>query len=305
MARYPQAILVSCEVPWDENENLLEDVFRLEIQHTLKNYNHLYIFGTAGEGHAVTTAQFQRIVDIFYEETRGDGVHPMVGLIALSTGTMMEKLHYAYKVGFRVFQMAMPPWGTLNDDEMLTFFKDVCGSYPDAKFLHYNLPRSGRVLEAADYRRLIDEIPNLVATKNTVGGMPRAVALVSEAGELQHFLGETNFAHGCMVGECSILASTGPTSPHKVKALFDAGRSGNIEEAIKLQHAFHKLGSTLWSNLRHENRMDGAYDKVLVRLGGLEEMPLRLLSPYKGFTEEQYQAVKKVFHDEFPDWVPS
>ena len=96
-----------------KNENLLEDVFRREVRHTLQEYKHLYIFGTAGEGHAVTQAQFRRIVDIFYEETRGDGIYPMVGLIALSTPTILEKLHYAYKVGFRIFQMAMPPWGRL------------------------------------------------------------------------------------------------------------------------------------------------------------------------------------------------
>ena len=45
--RYPQAILVSCEIPWDENESLLDDVFRRSVQATLEHYNHLYIFGTA------------------------------------------------------------------------------------------------------------------------------------------------------------------------------------------------------------------------------------------------------------------
>ncbi len=303
MARYPQAILVSCEVPWDENENLLEDVFRREIRHTLAHYNHLYIFGTAGEGHAVNTAQFRRIVDIFYEETRGEDVHPMVGLIALSTPTVMEKLDYAYSVGFRMFQVALPPWGALNDDELMTFFQDVCGAYPDANFLHYNLPRAGRVLESADYRPLIDAIPNLVATKNTGGGMERAASLVRDAGELQHFLGEANFVHGCLYGECSMLSSWGPTTPHKVKALFEAGRSGDLATAVRLQHGFRDLGAALISPLRGDNRMDGAYDKVLVRLGGFEEMPLRLLSPYKGFSEAQYQSCKQLFHEQFADWV--
>ena len=59
MARYPQAVLVSCEIPWDENENLMEDLFREEVRHTLKaGFNHLYIFGTAGEGHAVDIRSF-------------------------------------------------------------------------------------------------------------------------------------------------------------------------------------------------------------------------------------------------------
>ena len=55
--------------------------------------------------------------------------------------------------------------------------------------------------------------------------------------------------------------------------------------------------------VRDDEHIDGAYDKMLVRLGGLEEMPLRLLSPYQGFTEEQYQQCKAALHEQYPDWV--
>ena len=73
--RHHQAILVSCEIPWDENERLLEPVFREEVRHTLaQGFHNLYIFGTAGEGYAVDTPTFQRIVEIFREETSGEGI---------------------------------------------------------------------------------------------------------------------------------------------------------------------------------------------------------------------------------------
>ncbi len=39
MARYPQTVLVSCEIPWDENESLVEDVFRKEIRLTLDAFS--------------------------------------------------------------------------------------------------------------------------------------------------------------------------------------------------------------------------------------------------------------------------
>lgn len=304
MARYPQSVLVSCEIPWDEQENLLEAVFRREIQHTLQHFNHLYIFGTAGEGYAVTTAQFQRIVRIFYEETRGPAVQPMVGVIGLSTANIVERIGFAYETGFRVFQISLPAWGALNNTELLTFFKDVCGAFPQAKFLHYNLPRTKRVLEGPEYRRLIDAIPNLVATKNTGGGLDRAASLMTHAAELQHFFGEANFPHGCLYGECSLLSSFGPMSPHKAWALFEAGRAGNLPAMFTLQKEFHELLVGVLGPLLAEGRIDGAYDKLLVRLGGLEEMPLRLLSPYQGFSEEQYQACKRVLQERFADWLP-
>lgn len=303
MARYPQAILVSCEIPWDEKERLMEQVFRDEIKMVLEHFNHLYIFGTAGEGYAVDLPRFRDIVQLFHETTRGDNIHPMVGVIALSTATVLERIAIAYAAGFRVFQISLPAWGALDDTELMTFFRDVCGAYTDCKFLHYNLPRAKRMLEAPDYRKLIDAIPNLVATKNTGGFMPRAADLVRYAGELQHFLGETTYPHGIQYGECSILASFGPMSPHKVKALFEAGRRGDMPKLFALQKEFYDMFKAIIGPLAREERIDGAYDKLLKRLGGLESMPLRLLSPYRGLSEEQYRSARSVLREKFPDWV--
>lgn len=303
MARYPQAILVSCEVPWDENEQLMEDLFRREVRMVLQHFNHLYVFGTAGEGYAVDTPRFQQIVRVFYEETRGDNIHPMVGVIGLSTANIVERIAFAHEVGFHTFQISMPCWGTLNNNEVMTFFKDVCGAFPDSQFLHYNLPRAQRVLEAPDYRRLIDAVPNLVATKNTGGGMARAAALMKEAAELQHFFGESNYPHGCLYGECSLLASFGPAAPRRAWQLFEAGRARDFATMFELQKMFHDLLMDVLGPRLSQGRIDGAYDKLLKRLGGLEEMPLRLLSPYQSFSEEEYQESKRIFDAKYAAWA--
>src|SRR5260370_41225769 len=124
--RYHQAILVSCEIPWANQGHLMEDFFRQEVRQFLaRGFNNLYIFGTAGEGYAVDTPRFQRIVEIFREETCGDNVFPQVGVIGLSTSTVREKIAFAYKIGFRAFQISLPSWGALNDTEMLKFFINI------------------------------------------------------------------------------------------------------------------------------------------------------------------------------------
>ena len=234
MARYPQAVLVSCEIPWDENENLMEDLFREEVRHTLKaGFNHLYIFGTAGEGHAVDTARFQQIVQIFYEETRGPDVHPMVGAIGLSTANLVERVGLAHDVGFRTFQTVLPSWGALNDDELANFLQRSVWHVPGFTVLYTTTSRvrSGSLV-GEDYRRLIDAVPNLVATKTTSGGLPGAADLMRHSSELQHFFGEWNFPHGCMFGECSLLASFGPMTPHKTWEYFEAGCTRQVEKTV-------------------------------------------------------------------------
>jgi dihydrodipicolinate synthase/N-acetylneuraminate lyase len=300
MPRFQQAILVSCELPWDEQERFQESIFRREVQCAREfGFDHLYICGTAGEGYAVNLDRFKQVTEVFWDETRHAGVHTMVGAIGLSTATIVERVAIAYRLGFRMFQVVLPSWGALNDVELLTFFKDVGGTFPDATFLHYNLPRAKRVLTGADYRRIVDAVPNLVATKNTGGGLPRASDLMTQAPELQHFFGEQNFPHGCMYGECSLLSSFAPVAPEATKALLEAGRLRQVERLFRLQHFFHDLLHGVLGDLLTLDRIDGAYDKLLVKLGGLDEMPLRLLSPYQGFSEEQFQICQRRYVEKF------
>jgi hypothetical protein len=46
--------------------------------------------------------------------------------------------------------------------------------------------------------------------------------------------------------------------------------------------------------------MDGAYDKMLTKLGMLPDFPLRLLSPYTSFSDDDDRAMKAVI--EQPEW---
>lgn len=301
--RYHQAILVSCEIPWDENENLREDLFRREVRHTIASgFRNVYVFGTAGEGYAVDTARFRRIVEVFYEETRGEGVFPQVGGIGLSTANIVERLRFAYQTGFRAFQISLPCWGALNDREVLRFFQDVCGAFPDCRFLHYNLIRTKRLLTAADYRRIVDAVPNLAATKNTGTTVSSTADLMKIVPELQHFFGEAMFPTGCLYGECSLLSSFAPMLPSKTREFFEYGRAGQIEKLFRMQKEYLSVVADVLEPMMRQTLIDGAYDKMLVRLGGLD-MPLRLLSPYEGLSEEVYEECRKILHEKHAGWL--
>lgn len=297
--RYPRGILVSCEIPWDEDERLLEDVFRQEIRAFLAHgFRHIYIFGTAGEGYAVNHARFRQIAEVFREETRGETVLPQVGVIGLSTLAVRERIDTAYELGFRTFQISLPCWGALNDRELLRFFKDVCLAYPDAGFLHYNLARTKRVLTAADYRIIADEVPNLAATKNTSPDVTHTAALMRNVPELQHFFGEASFPTGCLYGECSLLSSFAPLFPAKTFELFDHASAGRIDKLFQTQKQYLSAVYDVIGPMLRDPLIDGAYDKALVRLGGLA-MPLRLLSPYEPVSENLFLECKNILDTKY------
>jgi len=301
--RYPQTILVSCEIPWDDGENLLEDVFRLEVRHFLKSgFRHVYTFGTAGEGYAVDLARFTQIAQIFRQETSAADVHAQIGVIALSAAQFRERLRIAHDIGFREFQISLPSWGVLNDTELMRFFTGVCSAFPDARFLHYNLPRAKRVLTGAEYRRIADAVPNLVATKNTGTTVYTTMELLREAPDLQHFLGEAMFPTGCLHGECSLLSSFGPLFPRRTRQLFEYGRGRQWDKLFPFQAEYLKAVEEVIAPLRRQSLIDGAYDKALVRLAGIP-MPLRLLAPYECFTEETFAECSRTLHDKYSHWL--
>jgi dihydrodipicolinate synthase/N-acetylneuraminate lyase len=135
-ARYPRTILGTCCVPWNEDGTLAEGVFRASVRALAGGgLRDLYLFGTAGEGYAVTDALFERIVRVFVEETAVLGVPPMVGVISLSLPTIVERIERAAALGVERFQISFPSWGTLSDGEVEAFFRHTCGRFPALRLL--------------------------------------------------------------------------------------------------------------------------------------------------------------------------
>lgn len=258
-----------------------------------RGFRHLYIFGTAGEGHAVDTARFRDAATIFREETQEVTAYAQVGIIALSTANAIERLRIAWDLGFRTFQVSLPSWAALNDREVLCFFRDICGAFSDSRFIHYNVIRAGRILKGNDYRRIAGEVPNLVGTKVTGTDSQVAVSVMTRAPELQHFFVEM-FPIAARYGECSLLAADAAMYPTIVKQMFKYGRSGEMDSLLKLRRELMAADSVILAPARDLALTDGALDKLRVRLGGDSKFPLRLLSPYETVSEEVYRACARV-----------
>ncbi len=302
--RYPACILATCCIPWDEHGQLAEAIFRREIRHLLTNLTRdVYLFGTAGEGYAVTERQFDAIVRIFREETGAADVRGMVGLISLSLPTMIERIERARDMGVRYFQISLPSWGALNDEELKVFFQETCGRFRDCSFLHYNLQRTKRLITPEEYGVLAREHPNLVATKNSTDSVERIEGLLKHAAELQHFFTEAGYALGSRLGECGFLVSIAATNFAGARRYFEAGQRRDLATLETMQRELVPLVTELVALGKDEAHMDGAYDKVFCKLHD-PEFPLRLLPPYRGLSEETFRQITTLIQTKYPNWHP-
>jgi dihydrodipicolinate synthase/N-acetylneuraminate lyase len=278
-------------LPWTTNWQLDTRAFEDHIESTIADGpDGVYLMGTAGEGYAVDDATFQDVVRRFAALTVGRVRDPQVGVIALSMAQVCERIAFGRDQGIGMFQISLPSWGTLDPDETMLFFETVCGRFPDCRFLHYNLPRVGRVLDGAEYRRIADAVPNLVATKNSTNDYRRTVDLMTHAPDLQHFLLERNFALGCTVGECSLLCSLGVVFPKTAKRLFAAGTAGELETALAITNRLLDV-CTDFVQCSPRTLIDGAYDKMFVWLRN-PAFPATVLPPYIAMSADELAACR-------------
>jgi dihydrodipicolinate synthase/N-acetylneuraminate lyase len=300
--RYRTCILAACCVPWTDDFAFAEEIFRRQVRHLIGHgITDLYIFGTAGEGYAVTESQFDEITEVFLDETRGDGVQGMIGVISLSLPTIIERIERAREMGARRFQLSLPSWGTLRDTELDIFFRETCGRFPDCEFLHYNLQRAGRIVTGAEYGRLAELHANLVATKNSTADTQRLRSLLTEAPQLQHFITEVGFAEASMIDECGLLISIANTNLALGKAYFEAGRCKDGVVLAKTGREASQLIAELLKLVGSDTHMDGAFDKLFCRVND-PQFPLRLLPPYEGATEAVFEQFFELLNKKYPRW---
>ncbi len=304
MRRYPSCLLASCCIPWDEQGNFLEDIFRDQVRKSVEGTKHLYIFGTAGEGYAVSDRQFDHIVRVFTEGMRAGGSEPMVGVINLSTTTIVERIARCREMGVRRFQISLPSWGALSEREVFEFFRQTCGRFRDCQFLHYNLMRTKRLVTPREYARLAEEHPNLVATKNSTDEMGRIEDLILLAPELQHFLTEAGYAYGSQIGECGLLGSEVVLNWRQGQAFFEAGQRGDRETLLAMARELSALSRDLAAVVGAEAHMDGAFDKIFCRMHD-RRFPLRLLPPYGSVSDDTFERFAALLREKYPRWVPA
>jgi|GEM_PF-2477496 len=228
-------VLGTCCIPWESPGQADMDRFRRTIRRLHEQgLRDLYIFGTAGEGHAVSERQFRVISEAFVEQMRDLGANPMIGVIGLPLATTVERLERVNAIGVTQAQISLPNWGALQDVEVETYFREICDQFPAIRFMHYNLGRSGRILEPDDYIQLTLAHPNLVATKYGAGHPETVSGLMQKVPQMTHFFTELGFYQGTALGSCGLLASVSSSNPTQAWRYFNAGKDGDTHLLAQL-----------------------------------------------------------------------
>ena len=247
-----------------------------------------------------------RLVDAFIPAAHSSGVSAQIGCSWTNTRGVVRRMEYAQRAGADAVMVAFPYCFTIAEPEVLTFFRDISTACPGLPIVHYNSGRARRVLQGKEYRRLAQEVPELIGTKIISNDVFEWAEVTSLAPDLAHFAaGEVNLAVSMMygaVGHYSALIFVALDLMLRLYRLCEQERWGETAAIEKRIAGFFR---DVVIPFAQKGYTDTALDKAMAEVSGLL-LPFGLpRPPHRGLSSEDMAEMRALFAESYPEFIYS
>ncbi|MDB6169264.1 MAG: hypothetical protein JWM88_2128 [Verrucomicrobia bacterium] len=292
-------------LPWTDRDELDARRFAQEVRaYGGTGVSGVYTGGTTGEFYAQDDATFERVTHIVCEEAHDVGLPVQIGVSALSTRTTRLRMRVGKKAGADAFQVALPFWLELKDDEVKRYVTEIAAEAGKTPIILYLTGRSKRKIAPALLGEIAAEVPTFIGTKDTGLDVKGLKAVLKEAPDIAVFGGEDFFEKipaGGKGGYCSITGFNAV----KVVQLYDLCAAGKLKEAKPLAEAFHRyLYEALIPLVKEEGLWDSAIDRIQ-RVAGGGVVGVRCQSPYRSGTPQHVARLIAWCRKNTPELLPA
>jgi len=286
-----------------------EKAMRINAQRMVEAGAHgIYASGSTGEFYALSFDEFKFILEMLLQETQSADIPLQAAFGAPNTRDILKVIEYCAGLPIGAFQFPLPYWMVLTDKEVLQFFKDLHSAAPDLPLVHYNIPRAQRFLNSADYRKILEAVPNLVGVKYTFAGsnfgdLQEAVRLTE--GKVSFFVGEDVLVPGMLVGARGCYSATIYTNPELQLRMYDLARGEKYSEAMRLQRRLNEYFAAEADFMRElgASYIDPVADKARGLASGCLIGSPACRKPYLGLDEDQVRQFREWMKKRFPEFM--
>lgn len=222
--------------PIDEHEKVDEKGLRLLIDHCIEHGIHgIFVCGSNGECMSLTQEQRDRAIKIALDECAGR-VPVIAGCMDSSTQRVIENIKRLEDMGGRTAVVTPVFYARhATQEETVRHFEEI-SKQTSADLMIYNIPPFTGQNLTADTIIKISQIDKVIGVKDTSGNFPAFIKL------LNHFRGTDFLVHqgatnlavpSMLMGADGYIPSLAPLFPKAHLKLYEYGKAGDIENAIK------------------------------------------------------------------------
>jgi dihydrodipicolinate synthase/N-acetylneuraminate lyase len=279
-------------LPWTDDDRLDEARFIAEIEAYRDTGIHgVYTGGTTGEFYAQDDETFRRVAEIACRQGHAIGLPAQIGVTALSTRIVRQRVRYAIQQGADGLQIALPFWLELSDDETRDFMRAVADEAGDTPLILYQTMRAKKKLGPAMLARLVQCVPSVIGCKDTGCTLDELREYVAAAPSVAIFGGEHDLVDRIQVGGRGTYSSIVGLNARRVVAMYELALAGQLENAATIQSELRRYTFELLVPMVREGLWDSAVDRIQRVAGGVD-VGLHCQGPYRSAVPEHVERLK-------------
>jgi dihydrodipicolinate synthase/N-acetylneuraminate lyase len=301
MSKQLHGVWVAMPTPWQADGLIDGGVVRELVQRYADAGLHgAYTTGTDGEVHVMEVEDLAQLAPAFAEAAASVGLPVQIGCGWSHTNGVIERGRIARDNGVGIIQVTLPSWIPLNDEEIVRFYGAIGDALPELLLIHYNIMRSGRMMNGQDFQRAHAVAPNLAGSKHTGGNITLLSDIVEATPGMAHFMVDSDIVTGALFGSPGYYSFIANVSPSFALSMMAACERGDWTAAAA--HAnYNRRFFRRWLPMCPDINSSAALGKIATAAGVFPEMPLFIKEPYTSGTERHVRELRDLIHREFPE----
>lgn len=278
-----------------ENKLDLPGVEKL-IEHILRGGVHgLFLLGTTGEGPSLSVALKYEMVKRSCKIIKRR-VPVLVGITDTSFSESIRLAEHAAQCGADAVVLAPPYYFPAGQAELLEYLNHLAPKLPLPMFL-YNMPAMTKINIEVDTLRQASEIDGIIGFKDSSGNMIKFheyIQAMKDKPDFSLLMGpEELLAESVLFGGHGGVCGGANIKPEVFVALYNAAKSQNMPEIVKLQNELYELRK-MYSCGQYSSSFIKGVKCALSYMGICSDF---MAEPFHAFRANERESIRELIHN--------
>jgi len=291
-------------LPIDERDGIDFGALEAEIDAIVAaRVSGVYSNGTAGEFHTQSEDEFDRVNELLARRCEAAGLPFQIGASHMSAQISRERLRRAKALRPSAFQVILPDWFPLVDEEALRFLETMAAEAEPIGLVLYNPPHAKRVLPPETIAMLADRVPQLVGVKVAAGDESWFKRLGPALRRLSVFTPGHQLATHFPLGSSGAYSNVACLNPAKAHAWFELMKR-DLPAAQAMQGRLQRFFARhITPYITERGYANAAVDKLLAAIGNWAPLVTRMRWPYRTIPPDDAARLRTIAEAELTDFV--
>ncbi len=263
----------------------------------------IYSNGTAGEFHAQTEDEFDRISQCLADKCNATDMPFQIGVSHMSAQISRERLRRVVPLAPGAVQVILPDWFPVTDLEAATFLEQMAEAAGGIGLVLYNPPHAKRILVPEQVSQLGERVPALVGWKTAGGDDAWYAAMRRHVPQVSVFVPGHLLASGICRGACGAYSNVACLNPRAAQRWTDQMQT-DMPAALELEGRLRRfMDRYIRPFIEEQSFCNAACDRFMALLGGWTDVGDRMRWPYRSIPAGEVERIRHAAKTLIPEFM--